>query len=96
MVTSPPHWDLTNVYTGLDAPALVKDIDWIKTTTETLQKLYQEKLTRIDTGSSTETINEAISEMVDQMNALMEKAYTIRAYLHSFVSTDFSTSKPPR
>ena len=88
MVTSPPHWDLTNVYTGLDAPALVKDIDWIKTTTETLQKLYQEKLTRIDTGSSTETINEAISEMVDQMNALMEKAYTIRAYLHSFVSTD--------
>jgi pepF/M3 family oligoendopeptidase len=88
MVTSPPHWDLTNVYPGLDAPALVKDIDWVKTTTEALQKLYQEKLARIDTGSSPETINQAISEMVDQMNALMEKAYTIRAYLHSFVSTD--------
>lgn len=88
MVTTPPRWELSNVYPGLDSPALAKDIDWVKETTQSLLKLYQEKLAEVDTDSSLEAINEAISEMVDRMNALVEKAYTVRAYLHSFVSTD--------
>ena len=88
MVTSPPRWDLSNVYPGLDSPVLAKDIEWVKETTQSIKQLYQEKLVKVDAGSSLETINEAISEMVDRMNALMEKAYTVRAYLHSFVSTD--------
>ena len=88
MVTSPPRWDLSNVYPGLDSPALAKDIDWVKETTQSLQELYQEKLVKIDTDSSIETINEALSDMVDRMNALLEKASTVRAYLHSFISTD--------
>ncbi len=88
MVTTPPRWDLSNVYPGLDSPALAKDIDWVKETTKSLKHLYEEKLAKIDTENSLETINEAISEMVDRMNALMEKATTVRAYLHSFISTD--------
>jgi len=88
MVTTPPRWDLSNVYPGLDSPALAKDIEWVKETTQSIKTLYQEKLSKVDAHSSLETINDAISEMVDRMNALMEKAYTVRAYLHSFVSTD--------
>ncbi len=88
MVTTPPRWDLSNVYPGLDSPALTADIDWVKQATQSLQHIYQEKLVKIDGGSSHETINEAISEMVDRMNALMQKATTINAYLHSYVSTD--------
>ena len=88
MVTSPPHWDLTNVYPGLDSPALAQDIEWVKTDTEALHQLYLEKLSTIDAESPPETVNDAISSMVDRMNALMLKAYTVRAYLHSFVSTD--------
>ena len=88
MVTTPPRWDLSNVYPGLDSPGLAKDIDWVKETTDALRTLYQEELTQVDQSSSLETINEAVSMMVDKMNALTEKAYTIRAYLHSFVSTD--------
>jgi pepF/M3 family oligoendopeptidase len=88
MVTTPPRWDLSNVYPGLDSPALAKDIDWVKETTESIKQLYQEKLLKVNAQSAHETINEAISEMVDRMNALMEKAYTVRAYLHSYVATD--------
>jgi len=88
MVTTPPRWDLSNVYPGLDSPALAKDIEWVKEMTESIKQLYQEKLIKVNAESSLEAINEAISEMVDKINALMEKAYTVRAYLHSFVSTD--------
>ncbi len=89
MVSStPPRWDLSNVYSGLDAPELKKDIGWVTESAEALHKLYQEELIGITASSAPEAINQAISTMVNKMNILMEKAGTIRAFLHSFISTD--------
>jgi pepF/M3 family oligoendopeptidase len=88
MVTTPPRWDLSNVYPGLDSPDLEKDIEWVKDTTEALRKLYEDELVKVDETSCPEEINGAISTMVDKLNALMVKMYTIHAYLHSFISTD--------
>lgn len=88
MAITPPHWDLSNVYPGLDSPILLDDIEWVKETTKELETLYQEELAGINPSQSPEVINEALSGMVDQMNALMEKATTIKFYIHSFVSTD--------
>ncbi len=88
MANTIPHWDLTNVYPGLDSPELTKDIDWVKASTESLRQFYQEKLVKEKASSSPETINTLMSAMVDKINALMEKAITIQAYLHSFMATD--------
>jgi len=88
MVTTPLRWDLSNVYPGLDSPDLEKDIEWVKDTAEALRKLYEDELVRVDETSSPEEINGAMSTMVDKLNALMVKMYTIHAYLHSFISTD--------
>jgi len=88
MAKTPPRWDLANVYSGLDSPAMADDIQWVKDRTSALQALYADELAKVDPSSSLEEINHAISAVVDQMNALMEKASTIRAYLHSFISTD--------
>lgn len=88
MVTKPPRWDLSNVYPGLNSPALAQDIQWVKDATQSLLKLYQEELVKIDPSDSKEAINEAFSTMVDRMNLLLEKAITIRVYISSFISTD--------
>jgi pepF/M3 family oligoendopeptidase len=88
MPKTPPHWDLSNVYPGLDSPELAKDIAWVKDSTAALNQLYQDELKQVTPESSPEEINLAISTMVDQTNALYLKAGTIRAYLHSFLSTD--------
>jgi len=88
MVTTPPRWDLSNVYSGLDSPDLAKDIEWVKTATEDIRLLHQDEMVKVDAGSSLETINQAVSTMVDRMNILLEKATTIQAYLHSFIATD--------
>jgi len=88
MTSAPPRWDLTNVYPGLDSPVLIQDIDWVKTTTDSIKKLYDEELVNIDETSDAIKINQAISTVVDQMNALMLKAMTIRAFLHSYITTD--------
>ncbi len=88
MPGTPPRWDLSNVYPGLESPDLQKDIEWVKDETESIKKLYQDELVSLDTSSSKERINQAISTMVDKLNSLMIKAVTINAFLHSYISTD--------
>jgi pepF/M3 family oligoendopeptidase len=88
MVITPPRWDLSNVYPGLDSPRLEKDIDWIKEKTETLRQFYHDRLAGLDEDSELETINQAMSDMVDQINDIFLKASTVRAYLQSFIATD--------
>lgn len=88
MPKSPPHWDLSNVYAGLDSTELADDITWVKDTTDALNTLYQDELKAITPSSEAEAINLAISTMVDQLNAIFLKGMTIRAYLNSFITTD--------
>jgi pepF/M3 family oligoendopeptidase len=85
---TPPRWDLTNVYPGLDSQELAGDINWVKNKTEALRVFYEQELSKLDENSSTDVLNAAISSMVDQLNHLLVKAATINAYLHSFISTD--------
>jgi len=72
----------------LDSPQLAEDIAWVKEATETLRKHYREDWVKVDETSSPHEINQAISSMVDKINTLMDKAQTISAYFHSFISTD--------
>ena len=44
MQKTPPRWDLSNVYPGLDSPNLAKDIEWVKKATDALLKLYRDEL----------------------------------------------------
>jgi pepF/M3 family oligoendopeptidase len=88
MTSKPPRWDLSNVYPGLDSAELAKDIDRVKTATDSLRQHYQVALAPVDASSTPEAINQAVSSMIDKMNILYVKAATINAYLNSFISTD--------
>lgn len=88
MTTTPPRWDLSNVYPGLDSQELIGDFEWVKNHAEALLQRYEEEFVQLDTNSPSENINQALSLMVDEVNALMEKAFTINAYLSSFTTTD--------
>lgn len=88
MPKTPPHWDLSNVYPGLDSPELTADIAWVKDSTAALQKLYENELKAVTPEAPAEEINSAVSTVVDQLNAIILKFATIRAYLHSYITTD--------
>ena len=88
MSKTPPHWDLSNVYAGLDSPELIADIAWVKDASAALQKLYDDELKAITPEAPAEEINSALSTVVDQLNTIVLKFATIRAYLHSFITTD--------
>ncbi len=85
---TPPRWDLSNVYAGLESPELAQDIAWVKDATGALRTRYEQEWVGIAVTTPPEQVNAAISDMVDEINALMVKAATINAYFHSFISTD--------
>jgi pepF/M3 family oligoendopeptidase len=88
MPKTPPHWDLSNIYPGLDSPELAADIDWVKRATAALKKTYEDELKAVTPEAPAEEINSAVSIVVDQINAIVLKFATIRAYLHSYITTD--------
>lgn len=88
MANTPPHWDLSNVYPGLESAKLTEDFEWIKDRSESLLKRYETEFVHLDPSSPPEKINQALSLVVDELNAIIEKAYTINAYLASFTMTN--------
>jgi pepF/M3 family oligoendopeptidase len=76
------------VYAGLESPELAQDIAWVKDATGALRTRYEQEWVGIAVTTPPEQVNAAISDMVDEINALMVKAATINAYFHSFISTD--------
>ena len=88
MSKTPPHWDLSNVYAGLDSPELTADIAWVRDASAALQTLYEDELKAVTPEAPAEEINSAVSTVVNQLNAVILKFATIRAYLHSYITTD--------
>ena len=88
MAATPPRWNLSNVYPSLDSQELLDDFNWVKVHTEALLKQYEDEFVKLEADSPPEKINQAISLMIDGVNALLEKAITISAYLNSFTATD--------
>ena len=88
MSKTPPHWDLSNIYPALDSPELTKDIDWVKSATAALKQTFESELKSVTPDAPIEEINSAVSTVVDQLNEIILKVATIRAYIHSYITTD--------
>ncbi len=58
-----PEWDLSDLYTGEDAPELKRDLDWLQAACADFAGDYEGKLADLDAGGLLECIkrNEAIS-----------------------------------
>ncbi|NLE93297.1 MAG: M3 family oligoendopeptidase, partial [Chloroflexi bacterium] len=88
-MTTPPRWDLSNIYLSLDDPALAADIEDVKKTIqEAAQAFETEYLPLLDPDSSLEALNHVLNDFVNTNNALSLKAGRIFAYLGAIISTD--------
>jgi oligoendopeptidase F len=91
MIAEPlPHWDLTNVYPGLESGEFKTAIAQAKTQLDSLD----EYLTTHQIGGGGRVPRDAASAAtiiggyLDRMNALLRLGTTLQSYIGSFVSTD--------
>lgn len=88
MTQTPPRWDLTNVYTGLDDPQLHADMQWVVDEGAALDAFYQSDLLPLTAETDPQLLNARLNALLERMQGIYLKAHTIGAYLNSFITTD--------
>jgi len=85
-----PHWDLANVYPGLESTEFVAAVNQARDQLRELdQYLSDHQISRGGpVASEPADLAQVIDGYLDRMNALLRQSATLRAYLHSFVATD--------
>ena len=87
--TRAPRWDMTVIYPGLETSefqhgfaAVVQAID------QFVQLFDQHESARRDRKGLDKATVQGFDLLVDRYNAVLEQAYTLQAYILSFISTD--------
>jgi pepF/M3 family oligoendopeptidase len=86
--TTPPRWDLTNVYPGLDSPELEADIEQLKRLISNLETLVAQDVAHSGPQTPVAELAGIVAKLIEGMNQTYVLSGTIRPYYHSFVSTD--------
>jgi oligoendopeptidase F len=89
MTSTPPRWNLTNIYTDLTDPQLQTDLDNIKASITTLESYFTHELQPVaEFPLEPEAFAAKLSNFVDQLNEILLKSGTIGSYLYGLVTTN--------
>lgn len=85
-----PHWDLSNVYPGLDSPEFAADFDKALQTVQEMVAFFDEhQINRIDDPEAIPAnITAVIEEAINIYNSGFDQILTLYVYIFSFVCTD--------
>lgn len=82
------RWDLSNIYSALDSKKFKADFAKLVEQIENLEKFFEQKVPQNTPETPTESVAENIALLLTQLNESIELAYTLDAYIYSFISTD--------
>jgi oligoendopeptidase F len=88
MSTTPPRWDLSNVYPGLESPEFEADKQQLVEKIEALENLSSSRITKAGPETPVEELASLVGETIVCFNDVYGVSATLRAYTFSFVSTD--------
>lgn len=93
--STPPRWDLSNVYPGLQSPQYSAAVVDLQAKIKTLDSLLV-RAERLDSASELSTLTSIVNDLIETFNAAMILRNTIEAYLTSFTSTDSFNTEAAR
>jgi pepF/M3 family oligoendopeptidase len=91
MEESPPRWNVSNIYPGLESSEFESALQQLRDQIETLEKLFNDQVDKSGEQSIPELAN-LTGEIIDRLNSANELAFTLSAYILAFVSTDSHNS----
>ncbi len=98
--TRPPHWDVSNIYPSLDSAEFKADFDRMNTSIDALFVYLDEHKIEKSAAGPTETDPHKLAQLLDHLvsdfNDLYTLAFTLRAYIGAFVSTDSYNAEAQR
>jgi pepF/M3 family oligoendopeptidase len=86
MITTPPHWDLSNVYPSLESKEFESAVTNFKDKLDAFEKFLTERISKANISSPAVELGAIIGEAVDRLNEIYDLMWTIDPYIQSFVS----------
>ena len=83
-----PHWDLSNIYPGLDSAEFKSALEELTKQISDLESFFNEQISAADAATPPDQLATLAGEMIKQLNQTSDLAETIEAYIFSFISTD--------
>lgn len=88
-ISTPPRWDMTVIYPGLDSHEFDDGLQAIVREIEDLQELFDRyHIEQQPAGTYTADTGQTFEIVANRFATVTDAASTIRAYVHSFVATD--------
>lgn len=87
--STPPRWDMTVIYPGLDTPEFNQGLQAIIREIDDLRELFDRyRIEQRPRGTYTADTAQTFDIVANRFATVTDAASTIRAYVHSFVATD--------
>jgi len=83
-----PHWDLSNVYPGLESKEFAADFEALKKTVAKLDAYHSQNLAKADSRTPPAQLAKLLDGCVDLINEALLLSNTLNIYISSFVTTD--------
>ena len=86
-----PHWDLSNIFPGLDSPEYdLAYQDAIKLIDDLEAYLARNKIDRDNAQAINDlsALSRITSELINQLNLGFKQVHTLNNYVHCFITTD--------
>ncbi|MGH7857459.1 MAG: M3 family oligoendopeptidase, partial [Candidatus Binatia bacterium] len=84
-----PHWDMTTIFPSLDSPEFAAAFDELVSRIGDLKAFFDaEGIRKRDGVTVDEDVSAVFDEAVKRTNDVLERARTVRAYVHAFITTE--------
>ena len=87
-MSTPPHWDLTNVYPSLESAEFKAAVETFKKQVSDLDDYFVEVVSKTSAKTPARELGPIVGEVVDRFNAAQTLASTIVPFIYSYVTTD--------
>ncbi|MCA9999015.1 MAG: hypothetical protein KDE56_24800, partial [Anaerolineales bacterium] len=90
MTESLPHWDLSDIYPGLDTPEFAEGFaNGLQTIKELVALFDQHQINRIDNANQIpENPTAVLDQILTAYNSGVDEIITLYTYIYSFIATD--------
>jgi len=85
---TPPRWDVSNVYPGLESQAFKAEFEQLQHGYEELDVYFKEQVAGLSSEAPVEALARVTGGLIERFNEVLLLSGTLRAYIYSFVATD--------
>src|SRR5258708_25355370 len=87
-MSTPPRWDLTNVYPSLESKEFASAVKEYKKQVGSLEKLFEKKISKSGSKMRAREMAPLVGEIVNRLNKIQLLSDTISPFIYAYVSTN--------